>query len=85
MRVGKTKTGGKMKNSNMKPGDHYVYTPSTTDVTIRWRANYGWVPPTEDPFYQKKWSDFRIKCAQGIETLVNPEATVASAAVLRTV
>ena len=52
MRVGKTKTGGKMKNSNMKPGDHYVYTPSTTDVTIRWRANYGWVPPTEDPVYQ---------------------------------
>ena len=86
MRAGKTKIGGKkMKSNNMTLGDHYVYTPSTTDVTIRWRANYGWVPPTEDPFYQKKWSDFRIKCAQGIETLVNPEATVASAAVLRTV
>ncbi len=66
MRVGKTKIGGKkMKVNNMTLGDHYVYTPSTTDVTIRWRANHGWVPPTEDPVYQKKWADFRINLTSG--------------------
>lgn len=85
MRVGKTKIGGKMKSNNMKDSDRYVYTPSTTDVTIRWRANYGWVPPTEDPEYQKKWAHFRMQCAQGIEALVNPEALTASASTHHTV
>jgi hypothetical protein len=51
--------------------DHYIYTPSTTDVTIRWRAKYGWVPPSEDPKFMKKWADFRMHCAQGIEQIVN--------------
>lgn len=59
------------KHNSMTAGDHYIYTPSTTDVTIRWRAKYGWIPPTENPEYQQKWADFRMKCAQGIETLVN--------------
>ena len=74
-----------MKHNDMMVSDHYVYTPSTTDVTIRWRAKHGWIPPTEDPEYQKKWADFRMKCAQGIETIVNPEIIAASASVLRTV
>jgi hypothetical protein len=62
------------KHNGMSFGDHYIYTPSTTDVTIRWRAQHGWVPPTEDPTYQQKWAEFRMKCAQGIETLVNDQA-----------
>ena len=61
-------------HNGMKASDHYVYTPSTTDVTIRWRAKYGWVPPTENPVYQQKWADFRMRCAAGIETLVNNAA-----------
>jgi hypothetical protein len=60
-----------MKRYNdMTLNDHYIYTPSTTDVTIRWRAKYDWIPPSEDPVYQNKWADFRIRCAQGIETIV---------------
>lgn len=59
----------KMKNTNgLTLSDNYVYTPSTTDITIRWRK-MGWIPPTEDPKYQKKWADFRMQCAQGIESL----------------
>ena len=53
-----------MKRNDMMVSDHFIYTPSTTDVTIRWRANHGWIPPTEDPEYQKKWADFRMKCAK---------------------
>jgi len=48
--------------------DNYIYTPSTTNIAIRWRKN-GWLPPTEDPAFHKKWADFRIQCAQGIESL----------------
>jgi hypothetical protein len=55
----------------MSMGDHYIYTPSTTDVTIRWRANYDWTPPSEDPQFMKKWADFRMRCAQGIEQIVD--------------
>ncbi len=64
------------KHNGMTASDHYVYTPSTTDVTIRWRAKHGWIPPTEDPVYQQKWAEFRIRCAQGIETLVNDQAVM---------
>jgi hypothetical protein len=54
---------------NMKLSDEYIYTPATTDVTIRWRNKYNWVPPTEDPVYQKKWAEFRHMLARGIESL----------------
>jgi hypothetical protein len=37
-------------------------------VTIRWKALYGWVPPTEDPKYRKKWAEYRRLLAAGIET-----------------
>lgn len=47
----------------------YVYTPSTTDVTIRWRIKYGWTPPTEQDQFKKKWADFRAQSARGIESL----------------
>lgn len=57
--------------NGMTLNDNYVYTPSTTDITIRWRKA-GWIPPTEDPSYQKKWADFRIMTAQGIESLGRP-------------
>lgn len=48
--------------------DKYIYTPASTDVTIRWKL-LGWIPPTQDPFYQKKWADFRKIAAAGIESL----------------
>jgi hypothetical protein len=47
----------------------YVYTPSTTDVTIRWRVKHKWQPPSEQEHYKKKWADFRAQSARGIESL----------------
>jgi hypothetical protein len=35
--------------------NEHVWTPSGTDITKRWRKEYNWVPPSEDPEYQKKW------------------------------
>ena len=51
--------------------DYFIYTPATTDVTIRWKLK-GWIPPTQDPAFQKKWSNFRKISAAGIESLQNP-------------
>jgi hypothetical protein len=36
----------------------YIWTPTGTDITIRWRK-MGWVPPSEDPIYQAKWKHFQ--------------------------
>jgi len=47
----------------------YIYTPSTTDVTIRWRVKHKWIPPTEQEQFKKKWADFRTQAARGIESL----------------
>ena len=51
----------------------YVYTPASTDITIRWRTLYGWVPPSEQAVYQKKWTNFRALAAQGVESLTPPQ------------
>lgn len=37
----------------------YVYTPSSTDITVRWRKLYGYVPASEQIRFQKKWAEFR--------------------------
>lgn len=50
--------------------DEFVYTPATTDITIRWRKLYNWVPPSEDPVQQRKWAIFRAQMARGIESIV---------------
>ena len=39
--------------------DDYIYTPSTTDITIRWRKIYNYIPASEQPYYQAKWKQFR--------------------------
>ena len=43
----------------MQVENDYIYTPASTDITIRWRKLYGYVPASEQARYQKKWSDFR--------------------------
>ena len=53
--------------------DDYVYTPASTDITIRWRVVHGWVPPSDQTGYQKKWANFRSLSAQGTEALVPPK------------
>lgn len=52
--------------------DEFVYTPATTDITLRWRKLYNWIPPSEDPVQQKKWADFRIQNVKGVEGIVAP-------------
>ena len=37
--------------------DH-IWTPTGTDITIRWRQA-GWVPPSEQPEYLAKWKYFQ--------------------------
>jgi len=34
--------------------NQHIWTPSGTDITIRWRKA-GWVPPSEQKEYQAKW------------------------------
>lgn len=36
----------------------YVWTPAGTDITARWRR-MGWIPPSELPAYQQKWSSYK--------------------------
>lgn len=36
----------------------HIWTPTGTDITVRWRA-MGWVPPSEDPYYQNKWAYYQ--------------------------
>lgn len=38
--------------------NNYVWTPSGTDITIRWRQ-MGWVPPSEQPEFQAKWKYYQ--------------------------
>lgn len=42
----------------MAISNDYVWTPSGTDITERWRK-LGWVPPSESSSYQKKWLSYR--------------------------
>lgn len=36
----------------------YIWTPSGTDITERWRR-LGWTPPSENQSYQQKWSSYK--------------------------
>jgi hypothetical protein len=49
--------------------EEFVYTPATTDITIRWRKLYNWTPPSEDPVQQRKWAAFRAQMARGVESI----------------
>lgn len=35
--------------------NQYVWTAPGTDITIRWRSNHGWTPPSEQQEYRDKW------------------------------
>ena len=49
--------------------NEFVYTPATTDITIRWRKLYNWVPPSENPAQQRKWAAFRAQMTRGVESI----------------
>jgi hypothetical protein len=38
--------------------NEHIWTPSGTDVTIRWKMN-GWVPPSELAEFQAKWKYYQ--------------------------
>lgn len=48
--------------------DH-IWTQATTDITIRWKKIYGYVPASEQEFYKKKWADWKELLSRGIEDL----------------
>ena len=50
----------------------YVYTPASTDITIRWRKMYGYVPASEQTRYQKKWADFRAITSRTLDDVEVP-------------
>lgn len=58
----------KQPANGLSLNDQYIYLPSTTDITVRWKK-MGWIPPSEDPKYKKKWADFRKLLAAGIESI----------------
>ena len=47
------------KVAQMLDNQSYIYTPSSTDITIRWRKLYNYVPASEQPRYIKKWAHFK--------------------------
>ena len=51
----------------------YIYTPSSTDITIRWRKLYGYVPASEQIKYQKKWAEFRSLSTKTLNDVEQPE------------
>jgi hypothetical protein len=45
----------------------YIYTPSSTDIALRWRKQHGYVPASEQEFYKKKWAAFRATFVRTLE------------------
>ena len=41
------------------PNIPYIWTASGTDITVRWRNQYGWTPPTELQEYRDKWKYYQ--------------------------
>lgn len=39
--------------------NEYIWTAVGTDITIRWRSKYGWIPPSELQEYKDKWKYFQ--------------------------
>jgi len=44
----------------------FNYTPAAgTDITVNWRKNHGWIPPSEQAHYQQKWTEFQLMHLRG--------------------
>ena len=58
-----------IKNIGAKMESNYIYTKAGTDITIRWRKLYNYIPASEQAQYIKKWADFRDMCARTLDDL----------------
>ena len=47
--------------------NNYVYTKAGTDITLRWKKMYGYMPASKQAQYIKKWADFREMCARTLD------------------
>ena len=56
----------------MNQKNEYIYTPSSTDITVRWRKLYGYVPASEQARYIKKWADFRAVTSKTLDDVETP-------------
>jgi hypothetical protein len=52
--------------------DH-VWTQSSTDITLRWRKLYGYVPASEQARFQLHWKEWRARLNRTLEDLETPE------------
>ena len=39
--------------------NEYIWTKPGTDITVRWRNQYGWTPPSELQEYKDKWKYYQ--------------------------
>lgn len=56
----------------------FIWTPSGTDITERWKK-YGWVPPSELKAYQDKWAKYReipLRSLDDVEEIKKPENVI---------
>ena len=60
------------QNKNTKENEmtnDYVYTKAGTDITIRWKKLYDYVPPSESQEYKQKWAAFRALCNRSVDDI----------------
>lgn len=43
----------------MTKSNSHIWTPVGTDITERWKTQYGWTPPSELVEYQQKWKYYQ--------------------------
>lgn len=56
----------------MQRENEFIYTPASTDITVRWRKMYGYVPASEQVRYQRKWADFRAITNRTLDDVETP-------------
>ena len=66
----------------MNQKNEYIYTPSSTDITIRWRKLYNYKPASEQLSYQNKWKAFRALCERTLDD-VEPKIEPQNVSVFR--
>ena len=53
--------------------NNHIWTKSSTDITLRWRKLYGYVPASEQAFYQRKWKEWQAFLNRTLDDLETPE------------